>query len=346
MLTTFKASPLPSTQPCTIRRESAIIETSPLAAERDPYRDNGLWAVVLAGGDGIRLRPLVSRLYGDDRPKQYAALLDSRTLLNQTLDRVSLLVPPERTVVVTMQNHGRYIAGDFEDPAGPHVLWQPENRGTAAGVLLPVHWIHARDPRAVVAVFPSDHFIREETAFMAHVAEVVTFVRRHREWIALLGVQPTEPETEYGWIEPGERVGWTARGPMYRIRRFQEKPSWETAGSLLAAGALWNTFVLVAPAATLIHAGRECLPDLHDRLASLAVFAGTELQAWAIRQAYASLPRANFSRSVLEPCPSPLAVAKVPGLTWCDLGTPARVARTLTNLGLSLPWPDDEAHRN
>jgi mannose-1-phosphate guanylyltransferase len=341
---TLKRSPLTTIEP-TFSTAPAV-ETSPRAAEADVPRDNALWAVVLAGGEGVRLRSVMSRLYGDTRPKQYAALLDSRTLLNHTLDRVSLLVPPERTVVVTMQNHDRYIAGDFEGPAGPHVLWQPENRGTAAGVLLPVHWIHARDPRAIVAVFPSDHFIREEVRFMRHVAEVVTFVRRHREWITMLGVQPTEPETEYGWIEPGERVGWTARGPLYRIRRLEEKPSWETAGMLLAAGALWNTFVLVAPAATLIRAGQECLPDLHDRLVSLATFAGTELQAWAIRQAYASVPRANFSRSVLETCPSPLAVAKVPGLTWCDLGTPARVARTLTNLGLAVPWADGDEHGN
>jgi len=345
MLTTLKTSPLTTIEPHTYSKAPAV-ETAPRAVDIDAARNNALWAIVLAGGEGVRLRPLVSRLYGDARPKQYAALLDSRTLLNHTLDRVSLLVPPERIVVVTMQNHDRYIAGDFEGPAGPHVLRQPENRGTAAGVLLPVHWIHARDPRAIVAVFPSDHFIREEERFMRYVAEVVAFVRRHREWITLLGVQPTEPETEYGWIEPGERVGWTARGPLYRIRRFEEKPSWETAGLLLAAGALWNTFVLVSPAATLIRAGEECLPDLHDRLTSLAPFAGTELQAWAIRQAYASVPRANFSRSVLESCPSPLAVAKVPGLTWCDLGTPARVARTLTNLGLAVPWADSDEQKN
>ena len=104
--------------------------------------------------------------------------------------------------------------------------------------------------------------------------------------------------------------------------------------------------MLVASAASLIRAGRECLPDLHDRLTSLSAFVGTEHEAWAIRQAYASAPRANFSRAVLEPCLCPLAVAKVPGLTWCDLGTPERVARTLTNLGLALPWRIDEEDLN
>jgi mannose-1-phosphate guanylyltransferase len=316
----------------------AITKTSPRAVET-PRRDTPrAWAVVLAGGEGVRLRPLVARLYDDKRPKQYAALLDSRTLLRHTLDRVGLLVPPERTVIVTMRDHDRYIAGDLDGLSHPHVLWQPADRGTAAGVLLPAHWIHARDPRAVMAVFPSDHFIREEAAFMGHVADIVTFVRAHPEWIVLLGVQPTDPEPEYGWIEPGERIGWTARGPLYRIARFQEKPSGQAASTLLATGGLWNTFVLVASASTLIGAGRACVPELHDRLARLATFVGTEHEAWAIRQAYTLVPRTNFSRAVLEACPQRLAVAKVPGLMWCDLGTPTRVERTLAALGVSPPW--------
>jgi mannose-1-phosphate guanylyltransferase len=190
----------------------------------------------------------------------------------------------------------------------------------------------------VVAVFPSDHFILEETAFMRHVAEVAAFVGQCPEWLALLGIPPTEPETEYGWIEPGERVGWTARGPLYRVRRFREKPSREAARALLADGCLWNTFVLVATASALIDAGRACVPCLHDRLARIAAFAGTAHEAWAIRQAYALAPRANFARAVLEPCPCPLAVARVPGVTWCDLGTPERVAKTLAGLGMSAPW--------
>src|SRR5262249_29391347 len=140
----------------------ALTRTSPLAIERDPHRNHSMWAIVLAGGEGVRLRPLVSRIYRDGRPKQYAALLDSRTLLDHTLDRVGLLVPSERTVIVTMQDHDRYLAGEFDGPSHPHVLRQPEDRGTAAGVLLPAHWIYARDPHALVAVFPSDHFMAEE----------------------------------------------------------------------------------------------------------------------------------------------------------------------------------------
>lgn len=297
-----------------------------------------LWAIVLAGGDGTRLRALTRRLYGDGRPKQYAALVGARSLLRQTLDRVALAVPPERTVVVTAWNHAKYIAEEFGRSSAPRVLLQPMNRGTAAGILFPAHWVQRRDPAATVAVFPSDHFILEERAFMEHVAEVAAAVTRHPGWIVVLGAQPTEPETEYGWIEPGDPLAWSAGAPYYRARRFWEKPSAETARACLAAGCLWNTLVLVAKVGSLVATGQRYLPRLHERLAGIAPFADTEEEAWAIRQAYTLAPAANFSRAILEPCPPCLAVSKLPPLTWSDWGTPKRVLATLRGIGISPEW--------
>lgn len=305
-----------------------------------------LWAIVLAGGQGIRLRSLTRHVHGDDRPKQFAVLSDHRSLLRQTLDRVALVIPSERTVVVTMAEHSRYVAAELDASAhGPWVLPQPEDRGTAAALLWPAHWIRARDPEATLAVFPSDHFVLEERGFMGHVEALATFVESRSDYTVLLGAQPTEPETEYGWIEPGERIGWARRDPVYRVRRFREKPSGAEARSLLAEGALWNTLVFVARAAALIEAGRECVPVLESRLSRAAFFGGTDHEHWALRQAYALAPTANFSRSMLEVWPLPLGVCTLSAITWSDLGTPTRVLRMLGDRGLTpawaaaLPWP-------
>ena len=297
-----------------------------------------LWAVVLAGGEGTRLRPLVRHLCGDERPKQFSPLLGARTLLRQTLDRVGLLIPPERTVVVTLQAHARYLERELGEKPRPHALSQPESRGTAAGILLAAQWIETRDPGATLVCFPSDHLVLEEAAFMEHAAELASFVGREPRRIVLLGAPPSQPETEYGWIEPGAPIGWTGQGPVHAIQRFREKPSKEAAEALLLRGSLWNTFVFAARAAVLLSAGRECAPALYDRLFPLRAFAGGEPERWALRQAYALAPTVDFSRSILEACPQMLAVSKLPGLTWCDLGSPERVVTMLTRLGVSEPW--------
>jgi mannose-1-phosphate guanylyltransferase len=302
-----------------------------------PGNRGSLWAAVLAGGEGIRLRPLVRQVCGDERPKQFAPLLGTRTLLRQTLDRVGLLIPPERTVVVTLESHARYLDREFGETSHLTILRQPENRGTAAGILLAAQWIEMQDPRATVACFPADHFVLEEAAFMTHVGDVAEFVAREPRRMVLLGAEPSEAETEYGWIEPGDRVGLARDGSIYGIRRFREKPSKEVAEALLVEGGLWNTFVFAARATVVLAAGRECAPALYDRLVSLRRFAGSEHERWAVRHAYALAPSVNFSGSVLEACPQLLAVWKLPGLTWCDLGNPRRVVRVLASLGLTAP---------
>ena len=297
------------------------------------------WGVVLAGGKGIRLAGLTRRLYGEDRPKQYAVLTGRKSLLRQTLDRVGLLIPPQRTVVVTMAGQSSYMTAELRhEPSAPHVLEQPKDRGTAAAILLAARQVLTRDPEATLVVMPSDHFVANDEAFMAHVAEAVEFLEDRPERIVLLGAEPSEAETDYGWIELGETVPRSGRSPMYRVRSFSEKPSQATADLLFACGALWNTFVFAGRASALIEAGRACLPSLHERLARLDSFLGTEHERWALGQAYELAQRASFSRAILERCPERLAVMRMSGTSWCDLGTPERVARTLDRLGIRPEW--------
>jgi len=318
----------------TLQELSASVSSAPDSSDR-----GHAWAVVLAGGQGIRLRELTRHVYGDDRPKQYAVLTGSKSLLRQTLDRVSRLVPRQQIAVVTMAGHSAYATAELKhETPTPHVIEQPRDRGTAAAVLLAAHWILARDPAAMMVVLPSDHFVGEDEAFMGHVGDALGFLDRQGDRIVLLGAQPSEPETDYGWIELGEPLPGSGPSQLYRVRHFREKPTQAMAEELYRGGALWNTFVFAGRATTLVEAGSDCLPALHERLIRLSRFLGTEHERWAIRQAYELSPRANFSQAVLERCPRKLAVVRLSAVSWRDLGTPRRVVKTLGELGMQPDW--------
>jgi mannose-1-phosphate guanylyltransferase len=183
----------------------------------------------------------------------------------------------------------------------------------------------------VVAVFPSDHYVSDDEIFMAHVDAAFDAVRACPDLTVLLGIRPDRPEIEYGWIEPGAPVVPLARPwPMLvsSVRRFWEKPRPKLAATLEARGCLWNSFVLVARVSVLTGLVRQTLPTVYETLAAARpAFDGAE-ETQAVREAYAALPAADFSREVLTKRPERLGVLPVRGVTWNDLGDPARVFAT------------------
>jgi mannose-1-phosphate guanylyltransferase len=297
------------------------------------------WAVVLAGGEGRRLRSLTRYVCGDDRPKQFAPLLGRRSLLRQTLDRIRPRIPVARTVVVTRVRDAEYVTQEFARGEAPECLLQPEDRGTAAAILWAAHVIRRREPDAVAVVFPSDHYVDGESAFMGHVLDVVAFVRRRGERLVLIGAIPTEPETDYGWIEPGEPVGGIRSRAVFGVTRFCEKPSPDVARAFHDAGAFWNTFILVSSVATLASVGAAMVPQLNMRLERLAAFGDAPEGLREVRQAFALAPGASFSRDVLERLPLALAVSPLPArVVWTDWGTRERVVASLRRAGLRPRW--------
>ena len=296
------------------------------------------WGLILAGGDGTRLRPLTRRITGDERPKQFCPILGRETLLDQTRRRTALLLTPERTSIMVTRAHERFYSPLLADLPACCVAVQPDNRGTAPAILYGLLRLTATAPTDPVAVFPSDHYVSDDAAFMAHVSAAFDAVCARPDLVTLLGISPETPEVEYGWVEPGDGVPGEPTGRLRRVRCFWEKPSLPTARTLLARGCLWNSFVMVGGVSAFLALIKVALPGLYAAFAAVRPRLGTPLEEEAVRRLYAGLPAANFSREVLATRPANLAVLPVRGVAWSDWGVPGRVLATLGRLGVHPEW--------
>ncbi len=288
------------------------------------------WAIILAGGEGSRLRPLTRLIAGDDRPKQFCRVVGDATLLDQTRRRTAALVDPARTVLVLTRTHQPFYAPLVRDLPARSVVVQPSGRGTAPAVLYGALRVAREAPTAAVVVMPSDHHVSDDARLMEHARRAVLAVSRRPELVVLLGIEASHPEREYGWIEVGDAVPGTE---IRRVRRFWEKPSAAVAYELWRRGCLWNSFVIVATAPALFALFRRWMPALTSAFAPLARPLAPRDEARAADDVYAALDAASFSDVVLAAAPANLAVLPVTGVDWTDCGTPGRVREALARLG-------------
>lgn len=299
---------------------------------------NHRWGVILAGGDGTRLKSLTQLVSDDNRPKQFCPLLGARTLLSETQLRIASSIDPNRTLFVLTRAHERFYATELESVPSIQMVVQPSNRGTLPAILWSLLRVLELDKHAAVAFFPSDHFYSDEGKFMDGVESAFDLAEINTRSVILLGATPKQPEVEYGWIEPEANTADRFGGHLRHVKRFWEKPSSQTAQRLLEQGCLWNTFVMVGRASAFLEMIQETVPNMYRAFERVLTLANPEMEGAMMQALYEKLPIGDFSRQVLSVSTGKLAVASLGDIGWSDLGDPRRLITALFKRGIENPW--------
>lgn len=283
------------------------------------------WTIALAGGEGTRLADYVEHRFGRRLPKQFCPLLGQRSMLQHTLLRTNKLSPASRTLTV--------VAADQAGLALPqvaglsdHVFRQPSSQDTGVAFYVALAMIKHWAPHAVVTVTPTDHYVAPGDAYVQAV-RIASSVAKDSHRIVMLGVEPTGPDPELGYLVLGAALSEVPRAR--KLVRFVEKPTRDEAKTLVAGGALWNTLLMCGTVDTFWRLGAAAAPDFLELIDSLVPQVGTAAEAAAIEHVYRVSRPVNLSSEILERGPEMLAAMQLDGVEWSDWGKPERIERTL-----------------
>lgn len=274
-----------------------------------------LHGLVMAGGGGTRFWPRSRQ----KRPKQFLTLVGERSLLQQAVERIEALIPPERTWIITSAAHRDEVARQLPQVPPEHIVGEPCGRDTAACIGLGAALIHRQDAEATMLVTPADHVIEPVQEFRraVHVAEQV--VLEQPETLVIFGIPPTYPATVYGYIQRGaaalQRQGLT----VFAVQSFREKPRADLAEQMFASGQFfWNAGIFCWKARTIRAALQANRPELAAAVERIAQAWGGPQSAPVFEREYERAEKISIDYAVMEKARSALVV-QAP-FRWDDVG--------------------------
>ncbi|HNP31490.1 MAG: hypothetical protein KC594_14155 [Nitrospira sp.] len=291
-----------------------------------------LWSVILAGGDGLRMQPMIQQWLGKPKPKQYCTFVGTRSMFQHTVDRALRLTKPERTVTVIARSHEAEAWSQLGGRVCGKVLVQPKNFGTGPGIFLPLTYIRAKEKNGTVVIYPSDHFIYPEDRFLEIVELAEWVVERMPHRPVLLAAPADRLEVEYGWILPADVHSVVDGYRLCTIERFLEKPNVIQARQALAANGMWNMLVLVTKIEAIWSLGWEYFPEMMMLFERLEKVIGTSEECTVLNAIYEVMPNKDLSFDLLQHVPRRMMALEVNGVLWSDWGQPDRIEKTLEKL--------------
>jgi mannose-1-phosphate guanylyltransferase len=278
-------------------------------------RESNLYGVIMAGGQGTRFWPRSRRM----RPKQLLNIVGEKSMLEQTAARIRPLIPAERIMVVAGEAYRDQVRNSLPQLPDENFLFEPVGRNTAACVAWAALWIRQRAPEAVMAVLPADHLIRDEAEFL-RVLRTAAVVAQPLSRLVTIGIQPTHPETGYGYIHISQEQQQVDGREVFRVAQFIEKPSRQKAEQYLAEGAyLWNSGMFIWRADSIWFEVCRHLPLLARHLESMSESSRADTRPGLLNKVYPKLPAVSIDVGVMERAQDVWVVPAAIG--WSDVGS-------------------------
>jgi mannose-1-phosphate guanylyltransferase len=274
-----------------------------------------MYAVIMAGGKGARFWPRSrNRL-----PKHLLDICNERTIIQETVERIIPLTPPEKILIVTGASHARELIGQLPQIPPENILIEPVGRNTAPCIGLAALVVRKRAGNAVMAVLPSDHLIADEEHFR-HVLAAAADMAARGDHLVTIGIRPTGPETGYGYIEEGKLATRERGEDIFTVKSIREKPDAELAKTFLARGGFyWNSGMFIWQAATILKEMEASLPDIYEGLLTIDKALGTPAEAKIIADAYGRFRSISIDYGVMETSKNTLVIPTDFG--WSDVGS-------------------------
>jgi len=274
-----------------------------------------MYAVIMAGGVGTRFWPR-SRF---KRPKQLLKILDDKTMIQATVNRLDGLINPDKILVVTTEPQIEEIKEQLPFLKSENLIVEPKGKNTAPCIGLSAVILKHRDPDAVMAVLPADHRILNEQLFR-NVLAAAGETAAKRDCLVTIGIHPTCPATGYGYIQVNGKVDEINAIDIFKVKTFAEKPDLPTAQRFLASGDfLWNSGMFIWKAKSILMEIEESLPELYDGLMEIEKYLGTKSQDEVIKKVYCTIKSISIDYGVMEQ--SENVVVLKGEIDWNDVGS-------------------------
>lgn len=274
-----------------------------------------MYAVIMAGGRGTRFWPR-SR---EKKPKHLLDIISRRTVIQETVDRISPLIGPANILVVTGRKHARALMNQLPEIPSGNIIIEPEGKNTAPCIGLAALHVRKKAGDDVMVVLPSDHAIADSGKFR-QVLQAAAQTAAVEEALVTVGIKPASPQTGFGYIEQGDPIESKTAEEIFRVKSIREKPDFKLAAEFVQSGKFyWNSGMFIWKASVILKSISRFLPDLYSGLATINEALGLPGEKAVIRRIYKNIASISIDYGVMEKADNVYVVKGDFG--WSDVGS-------------------------